>query len=86
MTAQLGRVLPCAMALVERFRSSEDTDLQQRCKELRELFGSSEGLHTCKTVFPVDASCEDFDDADFTFLAEFVEILRGACGGTRSHC
>jgi len=78
MTAQLGRVLPCAHALVERFKSSQDTDLQQRCREFRELFATANGLATLKIVLPVDASCEDFDDADFGFLGEFVDILRAS--------
>jgi len=78
MTAQLGRALPCVVQLANRFTSSPDMDLQQRCRELRELLSTPEGMAMLREVLPVDASCEDFDDADFGFLAEFVEILRAA--------
>lgn len=58
LTAQLGRLLPQAANVVERFASSSDVDLAQRCNEFREL---SRRPATMTTVLPVDASSEDID-------------------------
>lgn len=58
LTAQLGRLLPVAAGVVDRYVSSQDVDVAQRCKEFREL---SRRPGTMTAVLPVDASMEDID-------------------------
>ena len=58
LTAQLGRLLPVAAGVVDRYSSSQDVDVAQRCVEFREL---SRRPGTMTAVLPVDASMEDID-------------------------
>jgi AP-4 complex subunit epsilon-1 len=75
ITAQIGVLIPKARESLERFSISRHTELQQRCGEFLFLMNEPAKL---PTLFPVDASCEDFDNVDFSFFDEFSEILRAA--------
>lgn len=78
ITAQIGRPLPAATALIEKYKKSKSTDLQQRCLEFLALLND---IRTMSEVLPVDASCEDFEaDPNMEFLNAFVEqaISNGA--------
>jgi len=75
--AQLGRMPVDAAELVDKYSSSVDVGLQQKCVETREI---ARNLETLRVVLPVDASCEDLSDPDFSFLEPFVEqaVANGA--------
>jgi len=70
MCAQLQQFPTEASDLVDRYCASIDPDLQQKCYEFRAL---AQNLARMAEVLPVDASCEDLGEPDFSFLDEFVE-------------
>ena len=71
ITAQLGHVLPSVRALIQKYRHSRSTDLQQRCFEAEALLMD---LNFMRRVLPEDASCEDLDvDPNLEFLQPFVD-------------
>eukprot|EP00746_Dinoflagellata_sp_MGD_P089116 gnl/MRDRNA2_/MRDRNA2_35201_c0_seq1.p1 gnl/MRDRNA2_/MRDRNA2_35201_c0~~gnl/MRDRNA2_/MRDRNA2_35201_c0_seq1.p1 ORF type:complete len:459 (+),score=106.12 gnl/MRDRNA2_/MRDRNA2_35201_c0_seq1:222-1598(+) len=60
--------------IMNRYRCSRETDLQQRCNEFQKL-SASPGL--MRIVCPFDASCEDLDiDTELPFLNDFVSRKR----------
>jgi len=73
MCAQLGNLPSEAADLIDKYNASRDADLQQKCLEFLEI---ARNLQTLTTVLPVDASCEDLSDPDFSFLDNFVESER----------
>ena len=78
LTAQLGRLLPCAASVVDRFTQSQNVDVAQRCREFREL---STRPDTMVDVLPVDASMEDIEvDEGLSFLNGYVQqqVANGA--------
>jgi len=75
ITAQLGKFTPRAIQSIEKHAASRDTELQQRCREFLTLVPD---MNRVRSLLPVDASCEDFDSVDFSFLNEFTDILRAA--------
>lgn len=71
LTAQMGACPPSTVALIERYGSSEDTDLMQRCYEFGTMLREP-GL--ISAVFPVDASLEDLEvDTNLGFLGGYVQ-------------
>ena len=75
ITAQLGVFTARARQSMEKHAVSRNTELQQRCKEFLHVVSNPSKL---PELFPVDASCEDFETVDFSFLDEFTDILRAA--------
>jgi len=75
LIAQLGVFTPRARQSLEKHAMSRNTELRQRCKEFLFLVSDVSRL---PALFPVDASCEDFENIDFSFLNEFTDILRAA--------
>lgn len=75
ITAQLGVVVPQVQEVINKYASSKYTELQQRCREFDIL---TLDFSRTRELFPVDASCEDFENVDFNFMDEFCEILRAA--------
>lgn len=71
--AQLGRLPSDAADLIDHYGSSIDIDLQQKCYEFREI---ARNPNTLTEVLPVDASCEDLSDPDFSFLDAYVDEER----------
>ncbi|KAH9254175.1 hypothetical protein BASA81_007764 [Batrachochytrium salamandrivorans] len=60
--------------LLERKQRGE-TQIEQRSNELIQLF---ELGYKVGEILPEDASCEDFEQVEFSFLDEFASILRAA--------
>lgn len=73
LCAQLGTLPEAAADLIDKYSSSLDADLQQKCYEFREL---ARDPATMRVVLPVDASSEDLEDPDFSFLDAYVEQAR----------
>lgn len=71
ITAQMGHTIDVANAMMNKYKSSRSTDLQQRCFEYLALI---QNFSLMNEVFPEDASCEDIDvDVNLSFLTSFVE-------------
>lgn len=78
ITAQMGRTIELADAMMHKYKTSRSTDLQQRCFEYLAL---TKNFALMADVFPEDASCEDIEvDPNLGFLSAFVEqaAARGA--------
>ncbi|CEM22902.1 unnamed protein product [Vitrella brassicaformis CCMP3155] len=61
--------------VLQRYRSSQSTDIQQRCYELERLLANPQLM---RDVLPYDASCEDVQvDEDLSFLDDFVQKAVG---------
>ena len=74
--AQMGMVPQQVAALVDKYGSSLEVSLQQRCEEFRHL---ANNMAAMRAVLPVDASCEDIEvDTDLSFLNGFVQRARDA--------
>merc|ERR550534_1483669 len=57
-------------AAIEKYRRSQNTDLQQRCSE---FVAMTKRPDLMRIVLPYDASCEDFEvDAHMSFLDTYV--------------
>ncbi|CEG48651.1 ap-4 complex subunit [Plasmopara halstedii] len=71
ITAQMGHTIDVADAMMNKYKNSRSTDLQQRCFEYLAL---TKNFALMNEVFPEDASCEDIDvDVNLSFLTNFVE-------------
>lgn len=71
ITAQMGRTIEIADAMMHKYKTSRSTDLQQRCFE---YLAVTKTMSLMTEVFPEDASCEDIEvDPNLTFLTAFVE-------------
>lgn len=71
ITAQMGHTIDIADAMMDKYKTSRSTDLQQRCFEYLAL---SKNFSLMNEVFPEDASCEDIEvDPNLSFLTGFVE-------------
>ncbi|RAW25279.1 AP-4 complex subunit epsilon [Phytophthora cactorum] len=71
ITAQMGHTIDVADAMMDKYKSSRSTDLQQRCFEYLAL---TKNFSLMNEVFPEDASCEDIEvDPNLSFLTSFVE-------------
>ncbi|TYZ58112.1 hypothetical protein PybrP1_011666 [[Pythium] brassicae (nom. inval.)] len=71
ITAQMGRTLPAADALMHKYKTSRSTDLQQRCFE---YLAVTANIALMAELYPEDASCEDIDvDPNLAFLSAFVD-------------
>ncbi|CAH0489333.1 unnamed protein product [Peronospora farinosa] len=78
ITAQMGHTLDVADAMMNKYKTSRSTDLQQRCFEYLAL---TKNFSLMNEVFPEDASCEDIEvDPNLSFLKSFVEkaVAQGA--------
>ncbi|KAI9907848.1 hypothetical protein PsorP6_004105 [Peronosclerospora sorghi] len=71
ITAQMGHTIDVADAMMNKYKASRSTDLQQRCFEYLAL---TKNFSLMNEVFPEDASCEDIEvDSNLSFLTSFVE-------------
>ncbi|KAG7400270.1 AP-4 complex subunit epsilon-1 [Phytophthora boehmeriae] len=71
ITAQMGHTIDVADAMMDKYKTSRSTDLQQRCFEYMAL---TKNFSLMNEVFPEDASCEDIEvDPNLSFLTSFVE-------------
>ncbi|CAH0477352.1 unnamed protein product [Peronospora belbahrii] len=78
ITAQMGHTIDVADAMMNKYKTSRSTDLQQRCFEYLAL---TKNFSLMNEVFPEDASCEDIEvDSNLSFLTSFVEkaVAQGA--------
>ncbi|KAJ8578699.1 hypothetical protein ON010_g498 [Phytophthora cinnamomi] len=78
ITAQMGHTIDVADAMMDKYKTSRSTDLQQRCFEYLAL---TKNFSLMNEVFPEDASCEDIEvDPNLSFLTSFVEkaVAQGA--------
>ncbi|CAI5745283.1 unnamed protein product [Peronospora destructor] len=78
ITAQMGHTIDVADAMMNKYKTSRSTDLQQRCFEYLAL---TKNFSLMNELFPEDASCEDIEvDPNLSFLTSFVEkaVARGA--------
>ncbi|GLD91737.1 hypothetical protein PINS_up000270 [Pythium insidiosum] len=71
ITAQMGHTSEIANAVMNKYKTSRSTDLQQRCFE---YIAMTKNMVLMSEVFPEDASCEDIEvDPNLGFLTAFVE-------------
>jgi AP-4 complex subunit epsilon-1 len=71
ITAQMGHSIDMADAMMNKYKTSRSTDLQQRCFEYLALKKNPDLM---AEVFPEDASCEDIEvDPNLAFLTSFVQ-------------
>lgn len=78
VTAQMGHTSDVANAMVQKYKFSRSTDVQQRCFE---YLAMAKNMSLMAEVYPEDASCEDIDvDPNLSFLSGFVQraITNGA--------
>uniref|UniRef100_A0AAV1VMD6 AP-4 complex subunit epsilon-1 C-terminal domain-containing protein n=1 Tax=Peronospora matthiolae TaxID=2874970 RepID=A0AAV1VMD6_9STRA len=78
ITAQMGHTIDVADAMMNKYKNSRSTDLQQRCFE---YLAFTKNFSLMNEVFPEDASCEDIEvDSNLSFLTSFVEkaVAQGA--------
>ncbi|CCI10452.1 unnamed protein product [Albugo candida] len=78
ITAQMGHTIEIADDLMNKYKTSRSTDIQQRCSEYLAL---TKAPALMSQLFPEDASCEDIQvDSDLSFLTPFVEkaVAQGA--------
>ena len=75
ISAQLGQLIPSAASLIDKFTSSVDVDIQQRCYEFKALAKNKAAF---RDVLPVDASSEDVGEVTLDFLASYVDAARAS--------
>eukprot|EP01027_Heterolobosea_sp_BB2_P019508 GEZU01027403.1.p1 GENE.GEZU01027403.1~~GEZU01027403.1.p1 ORF type:complete len:886 (+),score=197.29 GEZU01027403.1:117-2774(+) len=77
LVAQLGSCPQDVLDIVEKFKSSRNVELQQRCYEFHSLI--QKNLEFMGEVLPVNGGSEDVDvDEDLSFLDIYVENARRA--------
>nr|CCA22889.1 Coatomer protein complex putative [Albugo laibachii Nc14] len=78
ITAQMGHTIEIADDVMNKYKTSRSTDIQQRCFEYLAL---TKAPALMAQLFPEDASCEDIQvDSNLSFLTPFVEkaVAQGA--------